>query len=434
MSQPIFRSRARASWNQLRASFNKTPSSSYIRFDSGVEETVIYKVEKIQWEHKNIPLLQNTIRKLIVENEDYQDEEFESALQLIRSSGSGTQKTCKNGIDDLFDNSRTLKTSQQISKKDDHNMVEFIMAFYLALHVNRQSEKTGNTTRQSRYICHSQEDNYFIFQFVSKSYQSRLSNADPTSRALMTKFEDSLPLIYNRNNITISNIRTLLGIEDALTQLNQYMDSQFQFLKECCDILQSSLLDEFMEKQHLVSKLNDTEKYLRNCEFETRQAMDKMLDHLKIAAAASLPPIVNFVCSKCHASMASPDQISYCLHTFCASCAENMRQTMALACPVCYQPLTDNGQLDKEAMKKFIDLYSSRHEKPSVNNAKINDFKTKCKRWTRKSLQLLSVPRMKNQGAPDATDRAVTGTVSGTSYEVGIATTSSKLLDSICII
>jgi hypothetical protein len=84
MTQPLFRSRASASWNQLRSSFNKAPSS-YIRFDSGVEETVIYKVEKTHWEHKNIPLLQSTIRKLIIENEDFQDEEFESALQLIRS-------------------------------------------------------------------------------------------------------------------------------------------------------------------------------------------------------------------------------------------------------------------------------------------------------------------------------------------------------------
>ncbi|KAI9280822.1 hypothetical protein BC943DRAFT_330376 [Umbelopsis sp. AD052] len=434
MSSPIFRSRARASWNQLRSSFSKPSSSSYIRFDSGVEETVIYQVEEIQWEHKNIPLLQSTIRKLIIENEDYQDEDFESALQLIRNSCSGTQNLCKNGTNDLFDNSRTLKTSQQILKKDDHNMEEFIMSFYLALHVNRQSQKTGDKTRQSRYICHSQEDNYFIFQFVSKSYMSRLSNTDTANGALMTKFEDSLPLIYNRNNVTISNIRTLLGIEDALTQLNQYMDSQFQFLKECCDILQSSLLDVFMEKQHLVSKLNDTEKYLRACEFETRQDMDKMLNHLKNAAAASLPPIVNFICSKCHASMKSPDRISCCLHTFCTSCSESMRQSMALTCPVCHQPLTDNGQSDKEAMKKFIDLYSSRHEKPSVNSAKMNDLKTKCKRWTRKSLQLLSVPLKKKQDTPDATDRAVTEMAPGTPYEVGIATTSSKLLDRICII
>jgi hypothetical protein len=60
------------------------------------------------------------------------------------------------------------------------------------------------------------------------------------------------------------------------------MDSQFQFLKECCDILQSSLLEEFMEKQHLVSKLNDTEKYLWACEFETRKRMNTMIDHLKV--------------------------------------------------------------------------------------------------------------------------------------------------------
>jgi hypothetical protein len=80
----MFRRRASTSWHQLRSSFHKAPSS-YIRFDSGVEETVIYKAEKTQWEHKNIPLLQSTIQKLVIENEECQDTEFESALQLIRS-------------------------------------------------------------------------------------------------------------------------------------------------------------------------------------------------------------------------------------------------------------------------------------------------------------------------------------------------------------
>ena len=84
MSQQMFRRRASASWHQLRSSLNKAPSS-YIRFDSGVEETVIYKAEKAHWEHKNIPLLQSIIQKLIIENEECQDEQFESALQLIRS-------------------------------------------------------------------------------------------------------------------------------------------------------------------------------------------------------------------------------------------------------------------------------------------------------------------------------------------------------------
>jgi hypothetical protein len=132
--------------------------------------------------------------------------------------------------------------------------------------------------------------------------------------------------------------------------------------------------------------------------------------------------------------MTSPDQISCCLHTFCTSCAEDMRQGVVLACPVCQQPLTDNGQWDKEAMKKFIDLYSSRYEKASVNTTKINYLKMKCKRWTRKSLQFLSVPLKKKQDMPDATDGAVTETVSGTSHEVEIATASSRLLNSICII
>lgn len=131
--------------------------------------------------------------------------------------------------------------------------------------------------------------------------------------------------------------------------------------------------------------------------------------------------------------MKSPDQIACCLHTFCASCADDMRHNVALACPVCNQPLANNGQRDKEAMKKFINLYSSRSERSSVNDAKLNDLKMKCKRWTRKSLQLLSVP-LKKKGTPDAIDGGAKETNLKVSHEVGLATASSKLIDSICII
>ena len=107
---------------------------------------------------------------------------------------------------------------------------------------------------------------------------------------------------------------------------------------------------------------------------------------------------------------------------------------MALACPICNQPLANNGHWDKEAMKNFINLYSSRSERSSVNDAKLNDLKMKCKRWTRKSLQLLSVPLKKKKGTPDATDGGAKETNLKASHEVGLATASSKLIDSICII
>lgn len=69
------------------------------------------------------------------------------------------------------------------------------MAFYLALHANRHPKTSYNTMRQNRYVCNSQEDNYFIFQFVSKSYMTRLAKSNSTDGALKTRFEESLPLM-----------------------------------------------------------------------------------------------------------------------------------------------------------------------------------------------------------------------------------------------
>lgn len=60
------------------------------------------------------------------------------------------------------------------------------------------------------------------------------------------------------------------------------MTTQFQFLKECCDILQTNLLDDFIEKQHLVVRLNEAEKFMAARENEIRQQMNTMLDHLKV--------------------------------------------------------------------------------------------------------------------------------------------------------
>jgi uncharacterized protein YbaR (Trm112 family) len=111
-----------------------------------------------------------------------------------------------------------------------------------------------------------------------------------------------------------------------------------------------------------------------------------------------------------------------------------MRQNEALACPVCNQPLANNGHWDKEAMKKFIDLYSSRSERSSVNDGKLNDLKMKCKRWTRKSLQLLSEPLKKKKVIPNATEGGAKETNPKASHEVVIATASSRLIDCICII
>jgi ferritin len=58
--------------------------------------------------------------------------------------------------------------------------------------------------------------------------------------------------------------------------------TQFQFLKECCDILQTSFLDNFIEKQHLVVRLNEAEKFMAARENEIRQQMNAMVDHLKV--------------------------------------------------------------------------------------------------------------------------------------------------------
>lgn len=53
------------------------------RLDSGVEETIIYKIDPTQWD-TDIPLLEITIRKVVMDKNDCDDEEFEHALQLIR--------------------------------------------------------------------------------------------------------------------------------------------------------------------------------------------------------------------------------------------------------------------------------------------------------------------------------------------------------------
>jgi hypothetical protein len=84
MNQQSFQRRASNGWNQLLSTFGKV-QSSYVRFDSGVGETVIYKAEQTHSEDANIPLLQSTIQKLIVEDDEYKDKEVEYALQLIRN-------------------------------------------------------------------------------------------------------------------------------------------------------------------------------------------------------------------------------------------------------------------------------------------------------------------------------------------------------------
>lgn len=111
-----------------------------------------------------------------------------------------------------------------------------------------------------------------------------------------------------------------------------------------------------------------------------------------------------------------------------------MRKNVTLVCPVCNQALENHGHWDKEVMKKFINLYSSRGERPSFNDEKLINLKMKCKRWTRKSLQLLSEPLKKKKAMPDATDEGAKETNPKASNQVMIAAASSKLIDSICII
>lgn len=46
--------------------------------------------------------------------------------------------------------------------------------------------------------------------------------------------------------------------------------------------MQTSFLDNFIEKQHLVVRLNEAEKFMAARENEIRQQMNTMVDHLKV--------------------------------------------------------------------------------------------------------------------------------------------------------
>lgn len=62
---------------------------------------------------------------------------------------------------------------------------------------------------------------------------------------------------------------------------------------------------------------------------------------------------------------------------------------------MCHEQFTDKDKWDNDAMKKFIDLYTSNKGHNSARNSKVNSLKVKCRRWTRKSLQLLRVSSSK---------------------------------------
>ena len=62
---------------------------------------------------------------------------------------------------------------------------------------------------------------------------------------------------------------------------------------------------------------------------------------------------------------------------------------------MCHEQFTDKDKWDNDAMKKFIDLYTSNNGRNSARNSKVNSLKVKCRRWTRKSLQLLRVSSSK---------------------------------------
>lgn len=100
---------------------------------------------------------------------------------------------------------------------------------------------------------------------------------------------------------------------------------------------------------------------------------------------------------------------------------------------MCHQQFTDKDKWDNDAMKKFIDLYTSNKGHNSARNSKVNSLKVKCRRWTRKSLQLLRASLKQGNDESDHADDSQTK-LTRTFNNGGIAAASPLLRNNVLIL